>query len=246
MIRCVAYDRQDRSLERELRPDLFGPLGCIYKRVRGFLNSPSPPPDPFERPGCDGKRFGPFFHGPLPLRQEQRYRSRSPPRQHRRTPPLYQLSGHATSREPDPYPPCSPDHARYSNAVMHEHRNSYFKMEDRAAPGHGLPLQDFSMVQISQPGLRRQPPPSFGGPFPQEDTGVVLQEMDTNARLPQSLAIKGCQSQARSQVGSLRAFKDSPSHGQKTPTRSPQLGDNVRVGDPRFVLGVTRGAGRNE
>ncbi|KAJ5040261.1 uncharacterized protein L3040_005921 [Drepanopeziza brunnea f. sp. 'multigermtubi'] len=183
---------------------------------------------------------------PPPSRQEQLYRSRSPLCHNRRTPSPYRLPDHPPGRERD-FGPRSPRNIPFSNAVPYNGRGRETNNENRAPPCRGLPAIKFSMPP-ARPDLRRQPPLAFEASAARpddNDVSGVLQARDINAR-PQPQTNKESQSQIHSQAEGFRAYKESHSRPQLTPSLSPQSADDVRVADPHFVLGVTRGAGKDE
>ncbi len=170
----------------------------------------------------------------------KRYRDRSPIRRRRRTPSPYELPIHAPGREPD-YRPRSPKYASGSNAIVYEAR-------DRNAENQG-PQREKKTVKFNiphpQPDSRKQAPVASDR-LASGDGVLRVRDTNSQATKEQSQAIKESQSQfqlfeeSQSQASKASRFQGSP------PSRLSQTAASVQVEDPHFVLGITRGAGRDE
>ncbi|PVH72758.1 hypothetical protein DL98DRAFT_595700 [Cadophora sp. DSE1049] len=233
-----------RTLEKRIKRDRersMSPPRYRQQSPQGYRGR-SPPRD----------RGGPGYYGSP--RREQRYRSRSPLNQRRRTPSPYQLPAHAPGPQPD-YRPRSPRYAENSNAVLFEarDRDGYedSRAENRApraAPGNAVkfnipPAQpDFSKPDLFNTSAPRGTLQQTSGNTPINDRGP-LQARDTNSKAMQGV-IK--ESQSQSQAQAFQAFKSAQSQTSSTPQSLSQTGPSNFVEDPHFVLGITKGAGRDE
>ncbi|KAL5330630.1 hypothetical protein ACEPPN_000149 [Leptodophora sp. 'Broadleaf-Isolate-01'] len=187
------------------------------------------------------------------------YRSRSPIRQRRRTPSPYRLPSNTPNRQLN-YRPRSPRYAQDSNAVVFEARNRDRGVDNRAenrAPQRAAAVK-FN-TPPTQPNFHQMPDlfdPSRGGPqriagnIHNIERGSPLQALDTNSQampgvIKESESQVTKESQSQSQAEAYQGFKAAQLQ-VSPPSNSSQTGASNVVEDPHFVLGIIRGAGRDE
>ncbi|KAL2065838.1 hypothetical protein VTL71DRAFT_3508 [Oculimacula yallundae] len=253
---CI-YLGTERHFDVNDRPSRGRTLEQRIKNDR--QRSASPPryrqPSPQDRRG----RSPPRDHGPPGYyggssQQQGRYRSRSPTAYRRRTPSPYHLPAHAPHRQADHHP-RSPRYVQDSSAVIFEARDQR-GMRDENRGQRADPVK-FNMPP-AQPnfqqngglfdGAVRQSSGSAPGNANNNERGGPLQTRDTNSQAMEGV-IKESQSQgmptSQSQAEAYRAFKAAQSQ-MSPPPASSQTGASTAVEDPHFVLGITKGAGRDE
>lgn len=179
--------------------------------------------------------------------RHDRYRSRTPPPQRQRTPSPY------SPRHSDQnYQAKSPHYERDSNAAIFEARDRYGenRPQHHAEPSVKFsmppPQPDFRSV-ASRNALQTSSGNTFNsgrtasGTKSGRDSAYVSNEMQGVLKQSQSQQFKESQSQQLKQSQSQM----SPIHIDESPTL-PSADAPIYVEDPHFVLGVTRGAGRDE
>ncbi|CZT01972.1 uncharacterized protein RCO7_05451 [Rhynchosporium graminicola] len=178
--------------------------------------------------------------------QQSRYRSRSPLAYCRRTPSPYRLPSYAPDRRAR-----SPRYARDSSAVVFEARNGGDRRDKNREPRRAAPVK-FNMPP-AQPNFHQTGRPAntsqhVSGNTAEIARGSPLQARDTNSQPMQGVIAESqvkAVSESQSQAEAYKAFKQTQSQ-MSPPPASSQTRASTIVDDPHFVLGITRGAGRDE
>ncbi|KAK0111090.1 hypothetical protein ONS95_001468 [Cadophora gregata] len=247
---CI-YVGTEKHFDVEDRPSRGRTLEERIKRDRERSRSPpryrQPSPRVHSGRSPSRERGRPGYNGSP--RRKPRYRSRSPLKQRRRTPSPYQLPAHAPGRQPD-YRPRSPRYAENSNAVVFEARERD-RYEDNRAENRATRAAPFKFnLPPAQPDYRKPDLFNTGSPRAnlQQNSGDVfkdrgpLQTRDTNSQALQGV-VKEPQPQSQARV--FQASKMTQPQTSSTPQSSSQINSDF-VEDPHFVLGITKGASRDE